>query len=56
MAFDAHRRWLQHAKAAVCLIETGPVSPVVQVSLYDFLPAACLKDAVKIFEDFQRDL
>ena len=27
-----------------------------QVSLYDFLPAACLKDAVKIFEDFQRDL
>lgn len=27
-----------------------------QVSLYDFLPAACLADAVKIFEDFQRDL
>ena len=27
-----------------------------QVSLHDFLPAACLADAVKIFEDFQRDL
>jgi hypothetical protein len=28
----------------------------LQVSLYDVLPAACIADAVKIFEDFQRDL
>lgn len=26
-----------------------------QVSLYDVIPAACIRDAVQIFKDFERD-